>query len=336
MNLNLVPYLRSPETGNELEIRAFATKGEEVLEGILVDRAAGVWFRIEDGIADLKPLALRTTARYDAFKQRHSLDDCLAAQLSATQDGTVADQQKQIDFFDGRPDEYEEEVVRNPFSRVLDSVKFDNWAKRTLKPGSRVLEVGCGSGRQTEVLLGLGMRSVALDLSEGLLRLARRKLAAQGIERRADLIASSAEALPIADDNFDACVIYGSLHHFANPQTVLAKTTAALRRGGQFYMLEPHKSPVRFIFDLLMRVRPLWQEEASADPLFSERQFREWLGRGNVRADIKISTYLPPHLFYHLGQTSGERLLMWSDQLFSSLPGVRRLGGVIIAEGMKV
>jgi SAM-dependent methyltransferase/uncharacterized protein YbaR (Trm112 family) len=336
MNQNLVPHLRSPETGNELEIKVFTTKDDEVLEGILIDRSTGVWFRIEGGIADLKPLALRTTERYDAFRQRHSLDESSAAQTPAAQDDTVADQRKQIDFFDGRPQEYEKEVVLNPFSRVLDNVTFGNWAKRTLKPGSRVLEVGCGSGRQTEVLLGLGMRSVALDLSEGLLRLARRKLEAQGIERRADLIASSAEALPIANGNFDACVIYGSLHHFANPQTVLAKTTAALRRGGHFYMLEPHKSPVRFFFDWLMRVWPLWQEEASDDPLFSEPQFREWLGRGNVRADIRISTYLPPHLFYHLGQTSGERLLMWSDRLFSSLPGVRRLGGVIIAEGVKV
>jgi ubiquinone/menaquinone biosynthesis C-methylase UbiE len=336
MNPNLVPYLRSPETGNELEIKAFMTKGDEVLEGILVDRATGVWFRIADGIADLKPLALRTTERYDAFKQRHCLDESLAAQRPAVQDGIVADQQKQINFFDRRPEEYEKEVVRNPFSRVLDNVTFGDWAKRTLKPGSRVLEIGCGSGRQTEVLIRLGMRSVALDLSEGLLRLARHKLEAQGIERGADLIASSAEALPIANGNFDACVIYGSLHHFASPQIVLAKATAALRRGGHFYMLEPHKSPIRFLFDWLMRVHPLWQEEASDDPLFSEPQFREWLGRGNVRADIKFSTYLPPHLFYHLGQTSGERLLMWSDRLFSSLPGVRRLSGVIIAEGVKV
>jgi len=336
MNKNLVPYLRSPETGSELELKAFATKDDDVLEGMLVDRAADVWFRIEDGIADLKPLALRTMERYQAFKQRRGLDDSLVAQTPAAQDRTVADQKKQINFFDGRPDEYEQEVVLSPFSRVLDNVTFGDWAKRTLKPGSRVLEVGCGSGRQTEVLLGLGMRSVALDLSEGLLRIARRKLEAQGIEGRADLIASSAEALPIADGSFDACVIYGSLHHFANPQAVLAKATAALRHGGYFYMLEPHKSPARFIFDWLMRVRPLWQEEAADDPLFSESQFREWLGRGNVRVDIKISTYLPPHLFYGIGQRSGERLLAWSDRLFSALPGVRRLGGVIIAEGVKV
>jgi SAM-dependent methyltransferase len=335
MHRNLVPHLRSPETGNKLEVKAFVTTGDDIVEGILVDDTAGVWFRIEDGIADLKPLALRTTVRYEAFKQRYRLDDSLPDRTHPVQDRTVVDQQKQIKFFDGRPNEYEQEVVLSPFSRVLDNVTFGDWAKRTLKQGSCVLEVGCGSGRQTEVLIRLGMRSVAVDLSEELLRIARRKLEAQAMERSADLIASSAEVLPIADGSFDACVIYGSLHHFANPGTALAKVTAALRRGGHFYMLEPHKSPVRFIFDWLMRVRPLWQEEASEDPLFTERQFREWLGRGDVRVDIKMSTYLPPHLFYGIGQRPGERLLAWSDRIFSCLPGVRRLGGVIIAEGVK-
>ena len=312
------------------------TKGDDVLEGILVDRSSGLWFRIEGGIADLKPLALQNLERYAAFRQRYNLDQDFANHASSMKERMIANQQKQIDFFDRRPEEYEQEVVLSPFSRVLDNVKFREWAKRTLKPGSRVLEIGSGSGRQTEVLVELGMRSVALDLSEGLLQIARLKLEAKGMEKSADLVASSAEAFPIANDSFDACVIYGSLHHFANPQTVLAKATAALRQGGHFYMLEPHDSPIRFIFDWLMRVRPLWQEEASDDPLFSEPQFRDWLGRGNVRANIRISTYLPPHIFYGIGQKAGERLLVWSDRFFSSLPGVSRLGGIIIAEGVKL
>jgi ubiquinone/menaquinone biosynthesis C-methylase UbiE len=334
VNKNLVAHLRSPESGSELRLDVFEANDDDVLEGLLVDQATGVWFRIENGIADLKPLALRTREYYEAFKQRHGLDDNPGVATPA-RDRTIAEQQKQINFFDRRPEEYEQEVVLSPYSRVLDNVTFGNWVRRTLKPGSRVLEIGCGSGRQTQTLLALGMHSVAFDLSEGLLRLARRKLEAQGIAHRADLIVSSAEALPIADGSFDACIIYGSLHHFADPETVLAKSTASLRPGGHFYMLEPHKSPVRFIFDWLMRAYPLWQEEASSDPLFSEPQFREWLGRGNVTAKIKISTYLPPHLFYGISQTAGERLLTGTDRLLSSLPGVRRLGGVIIAEGTK-
>jgi ubiquinone/menaquinone biosynthesis C-methylase UbiE len=335
MNKDLVTRLRSPESGNELSIEVFKAEHDDVIDGVLIDHATGAWFRIEGGIADLRPLALRTYEYHESFKQRYSLTDGPDSTPADVHDRKVAEQRKQIDFFDRRPEEYEQEVVLSPYSRVLDSVKFSDWAKRRLLHGSRVLEIGSGSGRQTQVLVGLGMRSVAFDLSENLLRLARRKLEAQGMADRADFIGSSAEALPIADDSFDACVIYGSLHHFADPQAVLAKSMAALRPGGQFYLLEPHKSPARFVFDWLMRIRPLWEEEAAEDPLFSETQFREWFAQGNVQADIKISTYLPPHVFYGISQSTGERLLARTDRLFSALPGVRRLGGVIIAEGTK-
>jgi hypothetical protein len=93
---------------------------------------------------------------------------------------------------------------------------------------------------------------------------------------------------------------------------------------------------VRFIFEWLMRVCPLWQEEASEDPLFTERQFCEWLQRGNIRSKIRCSTYLPPHFFYGVGQRIGELSLRWTDAVFSAVPGIRKLGGVIIAEGVKL
>jgi ubiquinone/menaquinone biosynthesis C-methylase UbiE len=328
--------LRSPETGQPLELQSFAADGDDIKAGRLIDNMTGIWFRIENGIVDLTPLALRSKKRYLDFAQRFNLENSPTPIATPGNERAENAQRKQIDFFDSQPDKYVKEVVSNPYSLVLDRVTFGDWATRTLKPGARVLEIGCGPGRQTLPLVRLGMRSVGLDLSEGLLLIAQRELEAAGLATRADLIVSSAEAFPIADNDFDACVIYGSLHHFANPQIVLAKAAAALRPGGHFYMLEPHKSPVRFIFEWLMRVRPLWQEEASEDPLFTERQFREWLGRGNIQAEIRWSTYLPPHFFYGVGQRIGELSLKWTDAVFSGVPGLRKLGGVIIAEGVKL
>ena len=64
-------------------------------------------------------------------------------------------------------------------------------------------------------------------------------------------------------------------------------------------------------------------------------KFQRWLGASGFDACIYYSTYLPPHLFYLINLRKGERLLATTDLLFNSIPGVRRLGGVIIAEAVK-
>ena len=66
-------------------------------------------------------------------------------------------------------------------------------------------------------------------------------------------MAGTAENLPLREGAFDAGLIFGSLHHFSDPPTALIGIARALKPGGQFYIMEPHDSPVRFIFDWMMR-----------------------------------------------------------------------------------
>lgn len=334
MQRQTIDLLRSPISGEPFVLEVFEETNGEVVEGRLTDPANGIWFRLENGIADLVPLELRSNERYTAFASRHGGSDSQQS-VVVTNSVTVDDQKKQIAFFDRYHEKYEGEVVNSPYYLVLDRISLGRWAHRSLKRGSRVLEIGCGSGRQTLPLAKLGVNVVALDLSESMLELARAKLAAAGYAGRADFIAASAEAMPVRDNDFDGCLIYGSLHHFADPPEVLRKAAAALRPGGCFYMLEPHNSPVRFIFDWLMRVRPLWEEEAADEPLFDEAQLRGWLEPNRIKCRIRLSTYLPPHLFYRIGSRLGELLLTGSDWLLSTLPGIRRFAGVIIVEGVK-
>ncbi|HEY6603227.1 MAG TPA: hypothetical protein VI009_15610, partial [Xanthobacteraceae bacterium] len=92
---------------------------------------------------------------------------------------------------------------------------------------------------------------------------------------------------------------------------------------------------VRFVFDWMMRHWNLWREEANDDPLFTKKKFQTWLSAGGLDARIFYSTYLPPHLFYLIDRRKGEWLLATTDTIFNSIPGLRRLGGVIIAEAVK-
>jgi SAM-dependent methyltransferase len=184
-------------------------------------------------------------------------------------------------------------------------------------------------------LVGRGCDVIGLDLSEEMLRLARGKLATVHGLGSADFVVASAEALPLRSAAVDASVIYGSLHHFADAEAAVREAARVIEPGGQFYMLEPHDSALRPVFEWSMKRWTLWEEEAADEPLFNAQQWEGWLGRCGIQPKIRYSTYLPPHLFYVLKGKVGEAVLSGTDRLFGSLPGVRRLAGVIIAEGAK-
>jgi SAM-dependent methyltransferase len=329
MRLQTISLLRSPDTGNPLELAAYETTGERVIEGTLHDTATGDWFRIEGGIADLSPLSLRDRAADLAVAERHG--------LTPPQGGTGPDKNavEQRAFFGTEFERYEKEVVESPFYHALDRETLGRWVQTSFQKPARIAEVGAGSGRQTQILAEGGHDIVAIDLSVEMLRLAQKKLEAANLYANVDLVVGIGEAPPLAPGAFDAWVIVGSLHHFSDPATAVGKACALLRPGGQQYLLEPHKSPVRPIFDWLMRRSQLWHEEANEDPLFTFEKFRAWLGAAGMDSRISTSTFLPPHVFYALPGAAARVLLGASDAILGRTPGVQRLGGVIIAQGVK-
>ena len=69
--------------------------------------------------------------------------------------------------------------------------------------------------------------------------------------------------------------------------------------------------------------------------MLTRKELGQWLADAGITSEIKISTYIPPHLFYFLNFSIGKKLLKLSDQVFSSIPVLENWGGVIIAEGIK-
>lgn len=90
---------------------------------------------------------------------------------------------------------------------------------RWIRPGFRVLEIGCGTGCDTVFLATLGARVVACDPSEEMLAVTRRKLAHAGIGHRVSILACDLDELPrfldVLDgaEGFDAVVSnFGALN----------------------------------------------------------------------------------------------------------------------------
>lgn len=103
--------------------------------------------------------------------------------------------------------------------------------------GSDVLELGCGTGKNT-VWLAEGARSVlALDFSEGMLARARERVRAPQVRfARHDV----REPWPAADASVDVVVGDLVLEHVADLTPVYAEAARVLRPGGRLFLCELH------------------------------------------------------------------------------------------------
>ena len=110
---------------------------------------------------------------------------------------------------------------------------------RWITPGSRVLEIGCGTGLDTLFLAGIGARVVACDPSEEMVSRTRRRLDASGIGDRAAMLLCGLQELPRFLDaldhseGFDAIVSnFGALNCVPSLEALGVLGRRHLRPGG--------------------------------------------------------------------------------------------------------
>lgn len=103
--------------------------------------------------------------------------------------------------------------------------------------GKNVLEVGCGTGRHTVRLVRAGNNVTGLDLSPGMLSIAREKLANAG---EVALFEANFLDTDIELRGFDAVVTALVLEHIAELDAFFARVAASLKTGGDFYLSEIH------------------------------------------------------------------------------------------------
>ncbi len=115
--------------------------------------------------------------------------------------------------------------------RVAGEELFDLWPATLDARSTRMLDLGCGSGRWTRFLADRVGHVDAVDPSDAVLKAA---------EANADLphvrwSKAHGEELPFDDAVFDVTLCIGVLHHVRDPRRVLAEVWRTLRPGGLFY-----------------------------------------------------------------------------------------------------
>ncbi|MFB8138610.1 class I SAM-dependent methyltransferase [Streptomyces parvus] len=95
-------------------------------------------------------------------------------------------------------------------------------------PGSRVLEIGCGTGQATVPLAGRGCRITAVEAGPRMAAIARRNLAESPA---AEVVTAEFESWPLPAEPFDV-VLAATAFHWIDPAVRVPRAADALRPGG--------------------------------------------------------------------------------------------------------
>jgi ubiquinone/menaquinone biosynthesis C-methylase UbiE len=208
-----VADFRCPRSGSALRLVDPVLRGGSIVSGKLVS-AEGVIYPVEDGVPNFVDPALltaieaHTKAEYDRVADE-IYDVAVDWQFAAMYE--------------------DEDAVRESLVDMLD-----------LAPGAIVLEVGCGTGRDSFRLarrLGHDGWLHMQDLSPGMVRACVRRMSAPavagGFACRLDYSISNAMALPFPDGVFDAVFHFGGFNQFGDLRKGAAELARVARPGGR-------------------------------------------------------------------------------------------------------
>lgn len=137
----------------------------------------------------------------------------------------------------------------HPDHRGLNTVHMTriHIAKMILQAGHRrVLDLPCGTGALTQMLLDGGVEAVSADLAPAGFVMPDRPCV------RADLNAR----LPFEDEEFDAMACIEGIEHIENPHLLAREANRVLRAGGRVYISTPNVLSMRSRLSYLLRGYP--------------------------------------------------------------------------------
>lgn len=169
-------------------------------------------------------------------------------------------------YFNERADGWEKRfAMRSPVQGAVAAIAG-------IKEGSRVLDLGCGTGAMAPVYLELGVAQVvALDLAPRMIEVAQSKY-----RDEPTLDFRCRDAYEFFDDQgFDAVVVYNAYPHFLDKPALARKVASLLVDKGRFVVahsmgrqaMNEHHSSVPA--NVTTRLRSARAEAAEWEPLFS-------------------------------------------------------------------
>jgi ubiquinone/menaquinone biosynthesis C-methylase UbiE len=197
----------------------------------------------------------------------------------------------------------------------------------------KLLEVGCGVGAQSEILLRHfpEMDVVGIDQSEANLQRAKKRLATiPWAKGRFQAVQADAARLHFEADSFDGAFLCWILEHVADPELVLAETRRVLRQGSPIvvtevqnatFFLDPY-SPSTLAYWMAFNDRQL---ELGGDPFVGAKLGNLLQAVGYRDIETRVHTI---HLDNRAPGERAEFLEYWTELLLSGCDGLLEAGKV--------
>ena len=161
------------------------------------------------------------------------------------------------------------------FARYMEKDAEVFYQRLEIKPGTRLLDVGCGAGQLALIAARAGAVVTGCDIATNWLERARTRAAAEGLNITFE--EGDAEALPYQDGQFDAVTSMFGAMFAPRPELVAAELTRVCRPGGVIAMA--NWTPAGFIgqmFKIIAKhIAPsgmpspaLWGDEATVRDRF--------------------------------------------------------------------
>jgi ubiquinone/menaquinone biosynthesis C-methylase UbiE len=119
-----------------------------------------------------------------------------------------------------------EQLNRYPFDAVV------SYVIRNAAPGSRILEIGCGTGNNLWFLAREGFDAAGIDSSETAIAYATKRFEEEGLT--ADIRLGDFHDLPWPDDSFDMVIDRAALQCSTTQPDALREIARVLRPEGRF------------------------------------------------------------------------------------------------------
>ena len=252
-----------------------------------------------------------------------------------------------------------ERLVANPIEEIglhVHTVLLE----RFVRPGMRVLEIGAGPGRFTQVLARLGARVLVSDISPVQLELNRRKAAEHGFAAAVSAWeeVDMCDLSRYADASFDMVLAYGGPFSYVldHRSQALAECMRVLQPGGVLLMsVMSLWGTIHFALKGVMETDPEFNRRiiASGDispetfprgrkymHLFRSAELRDWLTNAGLTVEAMSATRALSTGWGELGDELRSSPDRWAELLAMEVeacaePGALDMGTHIIAAARK-
>ncbi len=119
-----------------------------------------------------------------------------------------------------------------------------------------ILDIATGTGDLAITLHKPGISIKGVDISAGMLEVAREKIIAKGLENDITMIQGDAESIPFPDDHFDVITVAFGARNFENLEKGLKDMLRTLKPDGRIFILEfskPTRTPFKQFYGFYFR-----------------------------------------------------------------------------------